>query len=469
MTVRLFYIKTAFLNGDIEEELYMTQLEGCIKKGKEHLVCKMQNLYARKEILQAKTIISPLCGAMIGTVLNCFPFPHNNQRYGHSLSTMDIEDTLESESEQRLQGLVVLVIRLLGLLSCLIMNDSYDSTEYPDYDLGSLTPLSPAVPPDHRISPYGWVAIIMYGVVFLVGVPGNSLVVWVTTFEMKRTVNSVWFVNLAVADLLCCFFSPFSIMTIALGYWPLGLFACKVIPSILMINLFASVLILTVISIDRCALVLKPVWCQNNRTVTKAYLACLVVWILALVLSSPALIFRTTILKKGGRERCAYPHDSEDDQGQKVENAVAVFRFILGFLIPFVIITVCYSVLITKVRGRFSQSLTKTLKVVIIVIIGFFICWFPYHVAGLILATNPPSSALFKSTNKVDIIFIAIAFTNSCINPIIYVLVGQQLKTKFKRSLRFILKNVLAEETSQSMDSRKTKSTTETKNTEALV
>jgi len=34
-------IKTAFLNGDLEEEIYMEQPEGFMKPGEEHLVCKL--------------------------------------------------------------------------------------------------------------------------------------------------------------------------------------------------------------------------------------------------------------------------------------------------------------------------------------------------------------------------------------------------------------------------------------------
>ena len=34
-------VKTTFLNGDLEEEIYMTQPEGCVVDGQENKVCKL--------------------------------------------------------------------------------------------------------------------------------------------------------------------------------------------------------------------------------------------------------------------------------------------------------------------------------------------------------------------------------------------------------------------------------------------
>ena len=46
-------VKTAFLHGDLEEEIYMHQLEGFEEKGKENLVCKLKkSLYGIKQALR---------------------------------------------------------------------------------------------------------------------------------------------------------------------------------------------------------------------------------------------------------------------------------------------------------------------------------------------------------------------------------------------------------------------------------
>lgn len=38
-------VKMTFLNGELDEEVYMHQHEGFMLKGKEHKICKLLNLY----------------------------------------------------------------------------------------------------------------------------------------------------------------------------------------------------------------------------------------------------------------------------------------------------------------------------------------------------------------------------------------------------------------------------------------
>ena len=43
-------VKTVFLNGNLEEEIYIMQLEGFIAKNQEHLICKLKrSIYGLKQ------------------------------------------------------------------------------------------------------------------------------------------------------------------------------------------------------------------------------------------------------------------------------------------------------------------------------------------------------------------------------------------------------------------------------------
>uniref|UniRef100_A0A8C4URI1 G-protein coupled receptors family 1 profile domain-containing protein n=1 Tax=Falco tinnunculus TaxID=100819 RepID=A0A8C4URI1_FALTI len=336
-----------------------------------------------------------------------------------------------------------------------LSNYSFNYSNWDDYslyDLGSFE-----VPPSYRA------VLALYALIFLLGVLGNGAVIWVTGFELRRTVNGVWFLNLSVADLLCCLALPFLALPLARDHhWPLGHFACKLLPSLTVLNMFASVLLLMAISADRCAMVTRPVWCQNHRTLTLARGACAAAWFLAALLTLPSFIFRTTRSDAfSEKTTCVLDYTAVGRHQQVTELVTAVTRFVCGFLVPFVVITACYGLLLARVHSKGFARSRKAIKLILVVIISFFVCWLPYHVVGLILASSTPRSALFKGAQEADPVVAGVAYINSCVNPIIYVVMGQGFKDKVQRSWRAILRGVLSDDPTSTMgDSRmKTKST----------
>ncbi|XP_044129462.1 C3a anaphylatoxin chemotactic receptor-like [Bufo gargarizans] len=57
--------------------------------------------------------------------------------------------------------------------------------------------------------------IIWYSITLILGVIGNALVIWIAG-SRTRTVNAVWFLNLAIADFITCVSLPLRISEWAL-------------------------------------------------------------------------------------------------------------------------------------------------------------------------------------------------------------------------------------------------------------
>uniref|UniRef100_A0A8C7ZS26 Formyl peptide receptor 1 n=1 Tax=Oryzias sinensis TaxID=183150 RepID=A0A8C7ZS26_9TELE len=310
-------------------------------------------------------------------------------------------------------------------------------------------------------------SLIVYSLAFFLGVIGNALVIWVTGFKMKKTVNTVWFLNLAVADFLFTAFLPLSVTYTALDFhWPFGTFMCKLNTTISFLNMFSSVYILVVISVDRCVSVVWPVWAQNHRNVRKASCVSLCVWLLALVLSAPCFIFRDTGPSFHSEDSISCFNNfafSEDYETPAVvqlrlfrHQTMTIVRFLLGFFVPFSVIVSCYAVIIHRLRRNrtlASQS-SRTFKIIAAIIVTFFLCWAPFHIMGVIeLVTHMRENVSETFDNIVAIglpIATSLAFLNSCLNPILYVFMGQDFKDKVRKSILHVLETAFQEEVSRS-------------------
>ncbi|KAM8868994.1 chemerin-like receptor 1 isoform 1-T2 [Spinachia spinachia] len=308
-------------------------------------------------------------------------------------------------------------------------------------------------------------SLILYCLAFVLGVLGNGLVIWVTGFKMKKTVNTVWFLNLAVADFLFTVFLPLSVTYTALDFhWPFGKFMCKLNSTISFLNLYASVYILVVISTDRCVSVVWPVWAQNHRSVRKASFVSLGVWVLALILSTPYFIFRDTGPSFNDDDviNCFNNFALSDDyENQSVFElalfrfkAMTITRFLLGFVVPFTVIVSCYAVIIHHIRRNrtLASHSRRSFKIIAAVITTFFLCWAPYHIMVLIELANSLLSNRSETLDYVITIAIPItsglAFLNSCLNPLLYVFMGQDFKDKVRKSILNVLENAFKEERS---------------------
>ncbi|XP_051277700.1 chemokine-like receptor 1 [Dicentrarchus labrax] len=281
--------------------------------------------------------------------------------------------------------------------------------------------------------------IVVSVVIFLLGFCGNALVIWISGFKMKKTVNTTWYLSLAISDFLFCAFLPFSITYMAMEEWVFGQFMCKFTSAIMFVNMFSSIFLLVIISVDRFVSVRFPVWAQNHRTIKMASIVVFLAWVLAIALSVPSMIYRD-VGTHMGKKICLNNYASPSHS----HKIVALSRFLAGFVVPFLIIIICYSVIISKLRTNRMTKSTKPFKVMTALVAAFFVCWLPYHVFILLeLNHHNYNHNILTIGLKVGT---SMAAANSFLNPVLYVFMGNDFKQKFRSSVLSKMENAMGEE-----------------------
>ncbi|XP_039368940.1 probable G-protein coupled receptor 33 [Mauremys reevesii] len=282
---------------------------------------------------------------------------------------------------------------------------------------------------------------------FLVGVVGNGLYLWMLALKMRRTVTTLWFLNLVSCSLLFTLLIPFFIVSLLMGFhWVFGTAMCKLLNSFISVGMFSSVFLLTLISLDRYTLTHHPIWSRNHRTVSRARKLVVGVWLASFGLSAPYLAFRETRLVDGGRIICInnYAPSADwnaaemQDLGRRVHLAVFMVRLLLGFLLPFCTIAGCYGRVGLKMKEKKLAWAGKPFKVMVTAVISFFIGWLPYHLYhGLKLYKKDVPQSV---TGALLVIYTFTSCFNACFTPILYLFVGEKFWQVFRMSLLTLVK-----------------------------
>ncbi|KAM3923652.1 N-formyl peptide receptor 2-like [Leptodactylus fuscus] len=284
----------------------------------------------------------------------------------------------------------------------------------------------------------------LYSIIFVLGIIGNGLVIWIAGFRMKKTISAVWFLNLAIADFLCCATLPLRI-----GQWTsvfqetmhtiIALISFCLLTIILFtINMFASVFLLTAMSIDRCVSVMWPFWARAHRTRRLVRITAGGIWGLSLLLAG-FVSFIYMFYFQDLNEWCIsfpFPHDLDN-----IKQTFQLIRLLIMFVIPFLIILISYLIIFNKIRkSKRPQRSQRPYRIITAVILGFFICWSPFYIWPL----TPMHYGTFQF-HTINTIIISLASLNSCINPIIYVFIGQDARQSFLRSIPARVEKALSE------------------------
>uniref|UniRef100_G3TRY0 Type-1 angiotensin II receptor n=1 Tax=Loxodonta africana TaxID=9785 RepID=G3TRY0_LOXAF len=273
----------------------------------------------------------------------------------------------------------------------------------------------------------------LYSIIFVVGIFGNSLVVIVIYFYMKlKTVASIFLLNLALADLCFLLTLPLWAVYTAMEYrWPFGNYLCKIASASISFNLYASVFLLTCLSIDRYLAIVHPMKSRLRRTMLVAKATCIIIWLLAGLASLPSVIYRNVFfIENTNITVCGFHYES---QNSTLHIGLGLTKNILGFLFPFLIILTSYTLIWKTLKKAYEIQKNKPrnddiFKIIMAIVLFFFFSWVPHQIFTFLdVLIQLGIIHDCQITDIVDTampITICIAYFNNCLNPFFYGFLG---------------------------------------------
>uniref|UniRef100_A0A8C8VJW1 C-X3-C motif chemokine receptor 1 n=1 Tax=Pelusios castaneus TaxID=367368 RepID=A0A8C8VJW1_9SAUR len=263
----------------------------------------------------------------------------------------------------------------------------------------------------------------LYALVFALGLLGNLLVVFaIVKGSQQKSITDIFLLNLAILDLLFVISLPFWGFYVMHG-WIFGDISCKIISSLYFVGFFGGMFFITVISVDRYLAIVWAAFSLKARTVSHGYITALGVWAVAILVSVPQFVFNQKT-----EEQCTPSYPDHLMEIWPVFCNVEIN--VLGFFIPACVISYCYFGIIRTLRYCKNHKKTRAIKLILVVVILFFLFWTPYNV--LIFLETLRHYGLVGNCNKlIDYAMQAtetLAFSHCCLNPVIYAFAGEKFR-----------------------------------------
>ncbi|TFJ95929.1 NADH:ubiquinone oxidoreductase subunit L [Platysternon megacephalum] len=336
------------------------------------------------------------------------------------------------------------------------------------------------------------VRVLLYALIFLLSVFGNSLIIVVLLLNRRlRTVTNSFLLSLALSDLLlalCCM--PFTLVPNLMGTFVFGPAVCKLVAYLMSISVSVSTFSLVAIAIERYSAICNPLQSRVWQTRSHASRVIASTWLLSLLLMLPYAIYSTTVPAQPGLVHCQHRWPS-----QPFTQAWYILLLLILFFIPGMVMAVAYGLIsrelyrgirfemdvkreatglqhggteplapgveddgcyvqVTRPGGALELSLLgragagqqdrarvnssqamllakkRVIRMLVVIVVMFFLCWLPIFSANTWRAFAPAAAHRVLSGAPISFIHL-LSYTSACANPLIYCFMNRRFRTAF--------------------------------------
>uniref|UniRef100_A0A3Q1BPA0 Gastrin/cholecystokinin type B receptor n=1 Tax=Amphiprion ocellaris TaxID=80972 RepID=A0A3Q1BPA0_AMPOC len=319
------------------------------------------------------------------------------------------------------------------------------------------------------------VRIVLYSLIFLLSILGNSLIIAVLVRNRRmRTVTNLFLLSLAVSDLmvsLVCI--PFTLIPNLMRDFIFGTGICKLVMYFMGVSVSVSTFNLVAISLERYSAICNPLTSRSWQTKSHAAKVITATWVASFIVMLPYPISSTlrpfTRLNNSTGHMCrlVWPNDT-------IQQSWYVSLLLLLFLIPGIVMMTAYGLISLELyRGiRFEMSNRKSsrdrqsstgsikpgdsdgcylqpskpmmgrvcsssstsnlmakkrvIRMLLVIVFLFFLCWTPVFVVNAWQAFDRRSAHRLTGA---PISFIhLLSYTSACVNPIIYCFMNKRFR-----------------------------------------
>ncbi|XP_043492653.1 neuropeptides capa receptor-like [Polistes fuscatus] len=319
-----------------------------------------------------------------------------------------------------------------------------DETEYLQKKLGSkYLPLQLVLP-----------ITFAYVIIFVTGVFGNIMTcIVIKKNPTMQTATNYYLFNLAISDLLLLVLGlPNELSIFWEQYpWQFGLYMCKLRAFVSEMSSYASVLTIVTFSLERYLAICHPLHLYTMSGLKRPIRFILGTWIVALIFAIPFAVYTTVNYIEYPPESGRYSEDSALC-AMLLHNMpkfpLYELSCIIFFLIPMVFIVVLYVRMCLRIQRntlghsiegsvhgetRQAHSRKAIVRMLIAVVIMFFVCWAPFHAQRLLYVHR---TSYFHDINEwLHPLSGCLYYFSTTVNPILYNVMSVKYRTAFKETL----------------------------------